>query len=287
MSLDPLLPIAPARVKALLLPLGKIKAARFASFAERLQAEHVVQLRDISADGRPNRSKHVLAIGVSRRRNALRPHRPRPPPSHLALSPFDLFREPMAVIAIADGNELGDVTYSKRNSMNGKGPTPVEKNIRALYQELEELRDNYPKALIHRVLIFDYVSPSTEVPIPEGMAAIPPPEESKRTTMKTVMCDISSLLLAEMTTLGKSYEAMTAIESPGGYSLARQLSTTSWGPDATSPTSFTRRNSQFAIPQHLQRSSSATGLDRSGGACRYLRLPAAPASPRQVARLHP
>lgn len=57
MSLDPLLPIAPARVKALLLPLGKIKAARFATFAERLQAEHVVQLRDISADGRPNRSK--------------------------------------------------------------------------------------------------------------------------------------------------------------------------------------------------------------------------------------
>jgi hypothetical protein len=45
-------------VKALLLPLGRIKAARFASFAERLQAEHVVQLRDISADGRPNRSKY-------------------------------------------------------------------------------------------------------------------------------------------------------------------------------------------------------------------------------------
>ncbi|KAL7945494.1 TRAPP II complex [Trichoderma barbatum] len=272
MSLDPLLPIAPARVKALLLPLGKIKAARFASFAERLQAEHVVQLRDISADGRPNRNMFSpLAYPDGAMLYDLIAHVP--PPSHLALSPFDLFREPMAVIAIADGKELGDVTYSKRNSMNGKGPTPVEKNIRALYQELEELRDNYPKALIHRVLIFDYVSPTTEVPIPEGMAAIPPPEESKRTTMKTVMCDISSLLLAEMTTLGKSYEAMTAIESPGGYSLARQLSTTSWGPDATSPTSFTRRNSQFAIPQHLQRSSSATGLDRSGG---RLSLPPAP-----------
>ncbi|KAL7958926.1 TRAPP II complex [Trichoderma compactum] len=275
MSLDPLLPIAPARVKALLLPLGKIKAARFARFAERLQAEHVVQLRDISADGRPNRTSPDMFSPLAYPDGAmlydLIAHVP--PPSHLALSPFDLFREPMAVIAIADGTELGDVTYSKRNSMSGKGPTPVEKNIRALYQELEELRDNYPKALIHRVLIFDYVSPRHEVPIPEGMAAIPPPEESKRTTMKTVMCDISSLLLAEMTTLGKSYEAMTAIESPGGYSLARQLSTTSWGPDATSPTSFTRRNSQFAIPQHLQRSSSATGLDRSGG---RLSLPPAP-----------
>lgn len=57
MSLDPLLPVAPARVKALLLPLGHIKADRFASFVARLHNEHVVHLRDISADGRPNRSK--------------------------------------------------------------------------------------------------------------------------------------------------------------------------------------------------------------------------------------
>jgi hypothetical protein len=57
MSLDPLAPVAPARVKILLLPLGQIKADRFASFVERLNREHVVHLRDISADGRPNRSK--------------------------------------------------------------------------------------------------------------------------------------------------------------------------------------------------------------------------------------
>ncbi|KAL3957273.1 hypothetical protein ACCO45_007851 [Purpureocillium lilacinum] len=47
---------APRHRLALLLPLGKIKAERFASFVERLRAEHVVHLRDISADGRPNRN---------------------------------------------------------------------------------------------------------------------------------------------------------------------------------------------------------------------------------------
>lgn len=62
MSLDPLLPTAPARVKALLLPLGHIKAERFASFAEKLQREDVVRLRDISADGRPNRSKKLMPL---------------------------------------------------------------------------------------------------------------------------------------------------------------------------------------------------------------------------------
>lgn len=58
--MDPLLPIAPARVKALLLPLGQITADRFASFVDRLQSEHVVHLRDITADGRPNRSRPRL-----------------------------------------------------------------------------------------------------------------------------------------------------------------------------------------------------------------------------------
>jgi hypothetical protein len=55
--LDQLSPVAPARVRAVLLPIGQIKRARFLSFVDRLQPENVVQLRDISPDGRPNRSK--------------------------------------------------------------------------------------------------------------------------------------------------------------------------------------------------------------------------------------
>ena len=90
--------------------------------------------------------------------------------------------------------------------MNGAGPTTTEKNIRALYQELEELRDTYPKALVHHVLIFDYVNPhSTEIPMPEGLIDIPPPEQCTVTTIRTVMCDISSLLLAAVTTLSLLY----------------------------------------------------------------------------------
>jgi len=61
MTPDPLLPIAPARVKALVLPIGPIKRERFNSFVDRLNTENVVHLRDISADGRPNRSAIVPA----------------------------------------------------------------------------------------------------------------------------------------------------------------------------------------------------------------------------------
>jgi hypothetical protein len=60
--LDQLSPIAPARVRVVLLPIGQIKRARFLSFVERLQPENVVQLGDISPDGRPHRSKKQHCI---------------------------------------------------------------------------------------------------------------------------------------------------------------------------------------------------------------------------------
>lgn len=56
MDVDPLSPIAPARVRALLLPVGKIRKSRFLGFAARLQAENIIRLGDISPDARPNRS---------------------------------------------------------------------------------------------------------------------------------------------------------------------------------------------------------------------------------------
>ncbi|ATY62917.1 hypercellular (hypA) [Cordyceps militaris] len=248
MSLDPLLPIAPARVKALLLPVGKIKADRFASFVERLQSENVVYLRDITADSRPNRNMFSpLAYPDGVILYDLISHAP--PPSHLALSPFDLYREPLVIIAIADGSELGDATFSKRHSSNGTGLTATERNLRALYQELEDLRDVYPKSLVHQVLVFDYVPLSGEINIPEDLTTIPTPANSKRTTMKSVMCNISSLLLAEMTTLAKSVEAMTSIDSPGSYAAKNMRVNDDWSNGAP------RRNSH--LPQHLIRSSSA------------------------------
>lgn len=183
-----------------------------------------------------------------------------PPPSHLALAPFDLYREPLAVIAIADGEELENMTFSKRQSASGYARTMTEKNIRALYQELEDLRDAYPKILAHQILIFDYTPPEgDEVPIPEGIQTIPPVEHSTETTMKTIMCDISSLLLAEMNTLAKSFEGMSAIESPGQVPT-RPTTNGSWASDDANPQ--TRRNTQFSLPS-ATRSASSGAVDRS------------------------
>ncbi|KAK4156485.1 transport protein Trs120 or TRAPPC9 TRAPP II complex subunit-domain-containing protein [Chaetomidium leptoderma] len=252
MTVDPLLPVTPARVKALVLPIGRIKRERFTAFVERLHGESVVFLRDVTPDARPHRNMFSpLAFPDGAMFYDLMMHHP--PPSHLALSPFDLFREPLAVIAIADGAELPKTVFSKRHS---SGKTVEEANIRALYQDLEDLRDRYPKVLAHQVLLFDYLpDKETPVPIPEGIITIPPAEQLKRTTIKTVMCDISALILAEMTTLARSYEGMSFIDSPG-HSSARPMNA------MDDPTAVSRRNSQFSLPAN--RSSSTSGLpDRS------------------------
>ncbi|PSS00828.1 hypercellular protein A [Coniella lustricola] len=243
MSADSLLPIAPARVRALCVPIGQIKTDRFASFLERLQAEHVVHLRDVGADKRPNRTMFSpLAFPDGAIFYDFATHVP--PPSHLALLPFDFYRETLVVIAVADGTEVGKVPFSKTQT----GETLADRNIRALYQGLESLRDSFPKAIVHQLLIFDYTHPEDHaIPLPEGIVAIPPPDQWKRTTMRTVMCDVSTLLLAEMTGLAKSFEALSYIESPGqGTSAPASI------PEEPK---IRRRNSQFT----LGRSTSASG----------------------------
>lgn len=194
-----------------------------------------------------------------------------PPASHLALWPFELFREPLVVLAIADGVELQRRPFfsdkrQSNGSVNGSGgrageggPSIAERNVRALYQELEELRDDHAKALVHQVLVFDFVVPRKEkgkdgekaFTLPEGVVAVPPPEKSTRTTMRTVMCDVSSLLLAEMTGLAKSFEGMHYVDSPGQTSTVRQLNS------GSDPNLLSRRNSQLVGSTHASRSSSA------------------------------
>lgn len=56
MAVDPLSPIAPARIRALLLPVGRIKRSRFLAYVDLLQQQSLVRLGDISPDPRPDRS---------------------------------------------------------------------------------------------------------------------------------------------------------------------------------------------------------------------------------------
>lgn len=164
-----------------------------------------------------------------------------PPSSHLALAPFELYREPLVVVAISDGADVRErIGRELAQTFEGDEKTktsPARDNIAKLLSEgLEKLQTNYPKALVHQIVIFDCDTAVSG--LPDGVLMVPSPQNSKTTTIKTLMCDLTSNLLAEMTTFAKSLQALPTLESPkqfrgsamlNGYapSLAAQMSTAS------------------------------------------------------------
>lgn len=141
-----------------------------------------------------------------------------PPLSHLALAPFELYREPLIVVAVADGSDVAEnVSSTPEIGKKGNETTRVhEVETRSftdmLLQGLEKLQVDFPKALVHHVLAFDFDKLS--VALPDGVTAVPSPGKSKTTTIKTVMCDLTADLLAEMTSYAKSLQALPTVDSP-------------------------------------------------------------------------
>ncbi|KAL7272815.1 hypothetical protein RUND412_004361 [Rhizina undulata] len=202
MPLDSLSYTAPSRIRALLVPLGRIKRSRFLSFVERLQSSNVVRLGDVTPDTKPNRTMFspqgfpggqiVYDLTTSYDRE------------HEYLENFEPHRRIYLVIAIAD--------YAENNDSE------------TLSQQLEELKVLYPRALYHTCLVFDSppvgpspcASPNAKRPDDDRPTFIPVPtrRQSRVTSMRTLMCDITSIVLSELTGLAKTLQALPTIESP-------------------------------------------------------------------------
>lgn len=139
-----------------------------------------------------------------------------PPLSHLDLFPFETFREPLAVIAIADGKEfIGSETVAE------VGNPPQTSEVDRLLEDLNGVSVNYPRSLVHQLLVFDHEGVDNLVSGPEAVTWIPRPEVARPTTIRTVLCDISSLVLGGLDKFAESIQEWPAIESP---------KESSWGP---------------------------------------------------------
>ena len=290
MVFDPLSPIASARPRVLLLPAGDITRARFAENVDRLMKENIVRLGDVTPDARPNRSMYASPPISVDRRSMMRPDEypcaamfsplafpsgmilynfstALPPPSQLVLSPFELFRETLIVLGIADGASYLDWEDNAATGGQGFGSTlngesqAGRKSVSDLLKVLSDMQERYSRAIVHHILLFD--SSLHESKCPKGVIAVPPVELSKISTMKTVVCDVTSLFLAELTTYARSIQGLPSIESPasvhtshaanGGHHVGR-LSNHSSSPDtrpelqSTSLHSATRDRHRMSMP---------------------------------------
>lgn len=129
------------------------------------------------------------------------------------------------VIAIADGAELQHdedaekETNAKRSS--GVDIPPNPSGLEDLTRELSWVKEQNPRALVNQLLIFDYDGLEKSISGPDGVIWVPAPQFSRPTTIKTVLCDITSLLLGEMDGFAKFMQSIPAIDSPKA---------SSWGP---------------------------------------------------------
>jgi hypothetical protein len=179
-----------------------------------------------------------------------------PPTSHLALSPFEAFREPLAILGIADSAEF-------RRDANGDSELSTESSevIMELSAAIGGMREHYPRTLVQKILLFDSLEAPNRSSAHQDIVFIPPASQLKTTTMKTIMCDITSSILAEMTTLAISIKALPSIASPSSHFAANGLSSSQWYDDdnpalprANSQTGERARSASPAV-NHLHRMS--------------------------------
>ncbi len=122
------------------------------------------------------------------------------------------------MLALADGEEVftaKDDQHADRGHEDEAEPTPLQH----LLECLDEGRPYFRRALVQQILVFDAIPSETQA---ENVTLIPTPASSTVTTIKTVMCDITALLLAGMQDLISELQGLPSIESPSLISAVKQ-----------------------------------------------------------------
>jgi hypothetical protein len=170
-----------------------------------------------------------------------------PPSSHLALSPFEQFREPLLIIAIADAQEYPQFQRSRAEEESGQDVDGMSESgsedADEIRSAVEDLREQFPKAYLHSLMLFESDLQTRHRQLPPETLLIPPRAQLKTTTMKTIMCDLTSNLLAELNSFAKSIQALPTIPSPASQSGTAD-SVPNWAGTDSAAAQFSRRNSQ-------------------------------------------
>jgi hypothetical protein len=119
-----------------------------------------------------------------------------PPASHLILSPFEQFREPLLIMGVGDASEYPWLDQSRERedaarSASGDGQ-PSDEDMDEIQAAVEDLREQYPRAYLHSLMMFDSVAHTRHPRLPTETVLVPPMALLRTTTMKTFMCDLTA-----------------------------------------------------------------------------------------------
>ena len=123
------------------------------------------------------------------------------------------------IFGLADGTEYASVNPVDIGNNEATSSVDVQQqgcySMDNLFRDMDSLREQYPKVLAHKLFIFDSTPVSSVPPLmPDDTVFVPPVEQLKTTTMKTIMCDATATFLAELTSYARSIQALSTIDSP-------------------------------------------------------------------------
>lgn len=134
-----------------------------------------------------------------------------------AIEPDKLLPEALLLIGIADSKEYEGLTgtYYGPDSDDETGQDPqVVRDIESVHEAMNGVQGSFQHVLCHALLLFD-CSPSIALqPLPEHTFLVPPIENSKTTTVKTVLCDLTAAFLSDLSLLGRAILARHPLDVP-------------------------------------------------------------------------
>lgn len=161
------------------------------------------------------------------------------------------------VIGIVDGSEYNHFSSGRNEEAGDK--IDIQENqslLGTITNALTELKEKYPKALLHQLLIFNSERSGSILNLPENVKAICFETTANNLDLKEFMYEVTSLLLDEMASYSKTVQALHAISSPtANSSVDESVSYNGW------PTSLTYSVSQVEKTKLGQSSSTSFNMN--------------------------
>lgn len=203
-------PLAPAFVRVLLLPVGRIERRRFLGLLDALKREAaVVRLQDV--EPRVGDDDVLLSPKAFPQGRLLYNYTTSVPSEHHhQLSPYELFREPLLVVGVVDG--LGEGAAS---------------GLEELGEASRYLREKHQRVVHRQLLVIDKNEESGSAATAEDVVHVAEGGLTDAALLKDAVLAISARFLVELSTYTRALQASPGIQTPGqtARSLQRSIST--------------------------------------------------------------
>lgn len=126
--------------------------------------------------------------------------------------PFEINRTSQIIIGIADGPRIQNP--SKDDFEDDSTLASLGRRVVKLYDELRSSQSSENAYVLYKLLVFDIGRPRDLEPNYVDLEFVPTPEQSRTTTIKTIICDILAVYLGQTEDLARNIQELPAIDSP-------------------------------------------------------------------------